>query len=333
MPKRKPVGCIYNCVLAWDGPVPARLPGCPLVHLEHPRGRNCGRLVNVFNDGAAVARMAFRELASTRPDSYAVVCLPDRRFWESIRVQTFRTLAHDAKLPCRVFARHNESLSARASRLVAWLRDLPPKCAVFAVNDAVACEVMTASICAGKRIPGDLVLIGVDDIASAGKTDALDLSSACIDFEMAGYRAATLLAGRIDGTVAPGTFDTYGPLMVIRRASTRANGRHDAQVYKAVERIRREACSGLRARDVAAGFTCSRRLVEMRFRETLGHSILDEIENVRMARVLQLLQDRKFPLELIFVRSGYPSAEALRKQFRLRHGMSLSDWRKANARH
>ena len=74
----------------------------------------------------------------------------------------------------------------------------------------------------------------------------------------------------------------------------------------------------------------SRRLVELRFRETLGHSILDEIQNVRMARVQFLLAKTDTPISAIAAFCGYKTDIALRKAFRLLTGKSLADWRKAN---
>ena len=50
----------------------------------------------------------------------------------------------------------------RARRVVAWVSALPPKCAVFAVNDDTAVEVMSACEKAGRKIPSDLTLLGVD---------------------------------------------------------------------------------------------------------------------------------------------------------------------------
>ena len=123
---------------------------------------------------------------------------------------------------------------------------------------------------------------------------------------------------------------SHPPLRLVRRESTRGFGRKEPRILDAVGLIRREACNGLTAADVVKCFTGSRRLVELRFRETLGHSILDEIQNVRMEKVQFLLAKTDTPISAIAGLCGYRSDIALRKAFRLQTGMSLADWRKAN---
>ena len=88
---------------------------------------------------------------------------------------------------------------------------------------------------------------------------------------------------------------------------------------------------GLTAREVVALIGGSRRLAELRFREAAGHSILDEIETTRLERVMQLLRDQSVSLPVVIAQSGYSTAAALRKAFRLRTGKSLLAWRAANA--
>ena len=79
-------------------------------------------------------------------------------------------------------------------------------------------------------------------------------------------------------------------------------------------------------------FSCSRRLVDIRFREAFGHSILDEILNVRFESVFSLLSRTDVSLGTIAGRCGFGSEVTLREQFRLRTGMSMGSWRKANVR-
>ena len=145
-----------------------------------------------------------------------------------------------------------------------------------------------------------------------------------------GYHAAKLLDEKVHFDAAAKTPVTYGPMLTVRRESTRGFGRCEPRILSAMEMIRREACNGLTAADVTAQFAGSRRLVELRFRETLGHSILDEIQNVRMEKVQFLLAKTDTPIGAIAGLCGYRSDIALRKAFRLQTGMSLADWRKAN---
>ena len=69
-----------------------------------------------------------------------------------------------------------------------------------------------------------------------------------------------------------------------------------------MEIIRIKACEGLRPKDVIAELGCSRRILEMRFKESTGHSIGDEICTVRMQYVKELLLRSNVQIESIAAR-------------------------------
>jgi LacI family transcriptional regulator len=102
-------------------------------------------------------------------------------------------------------------------------------------------------------------------------------------------------------------------------------------VLEAVEIIRREACNGLTPAKLAARLPGSRSLLDLRFREAMGHSVMDEILHVRLERVFDLLRRLEMPISAIADFSGFGSLRALDKLFRSRFGCSLREWRKRNA--
>ena len=100
---------------------------------------------------------------------------------------------------------------------------------------------------------------------------------------------------------------------------------------KAVEIIRREACDGLTVAKLASRLPGSRSLLDIRFREAMGHSVFDEILQVRLERVFDLLRQPETPISAIADLSGFGSLRALDKLFRSRFGCSLRAWRKRYA--
>ena len=132
--------------------------------------------------------------------------------------------------------------------------------------------------------------------------------------------------GRLHGG-GPASVSTFGPVLVERRRSTGGRGRMEPHVLKAVEIIRCEACDGLTAAALAERVPGSRKLLELRFREATGHSILDEIFAVRMDRVFVLLARPDIPIADIASLCGFGSDIALRHHFRNRTGTSLRKWR------
>ena len=126
--------------------------------------------------------------------------------------------------------------------------------------------------------------------------------------------------------------NVVGPLMVVRRKSTSGRGRHEPRIAEAVAMIRREACEGLTVATLAARFPGSRRLFDIRFREAMGHSALDEILHVRLERVCELLAGTDTPVTAVGDFCGFDRYQTLDKLFRQRFKMSMRQWRLRNSR-
>lgn len=325
--KHHPVGCIVECSSGHVDLVPKMFRGIPTVWLDCRTTLHGGRMPRVCHDNEATTREAFRELSTNFPMAYAAVGHEEDYFWSRIRVRAFRRLVQASGKTCLIFTTPERG-RRRIQELAVWVGNLPRKCAVFAVNDVVAREVLDACREAGRWVPSDLTLIGVDNHELVCKSTSPTISSVQIDFEQAGYRAAMLVDDLMAGQRERER--SFGPLMTIRRESTRGFVRREGRMQMAIDMIRREACNGLRARDVVKTFGGSRRLVDLRFRETFGHSILDEIQNVRFEKVLLLLSRTQVSIGAIADQCGFGSVITLREQFRKRMGMSMRQWRLAN---
>jgi LacI family transcriptional regulator len=330
-----PVGCICDDDATPMKVSPRLFGGIPIVFANRQDGRYDGIAGRVCDDTAAVAAAAFRELSSCNPSSFAIVGYPRPRKWSATRVEKFASLAAEAKRPCRVFpVRRNETLERFAARLRPWVAVLPPHTAIYAVNDAIARLVADAALAEGLRIPRDLTLLGTDNDPAFCETASPTISSIQLDFERMGYLAAKKLGEIIEQGPHRGdgiAVATMGPLLTIRRESTRGSGRREPHVVKAVEIIRGEACDGLTVAKLASRLPGSRSLLDIRFREAMGHSVFDEILQVRLERVFDLLRQPETPISAIADLSGFGSLRALDKLFRSRFGCSLRAWRKRYA--
>ena len=78
---------------------------------------------------------------------------------------------------------------------------------------------------------------------------------------------------------------------------------------------------------VAAEMKTGRRSAEIRFRRQAGHSIQDEIDDVRFRVACELLRRRAEPLKTLHLRCGYNSARALRNLFLKKCGLTPTAWR------
>ncbi len=328
-----PAGCVFDADGDPSG-VQSRHFGRTPVVFAGGTGRGFGPKVRpVGVDNAAVVRAAFRELSVGIPPAYAVASFMEPAPWTSRRIALFSALAKKKGLPCFVFQRkRGESMSSRDSRFLTWFAGLPPHAAIYGVNDLTARVVARAAVKRGYRFPRDFTLVGTDNDPALCESEAPLLTSIQIDFERMGYLAASLLAERIehrpDGN---DSIVSVGPMLVVRRESTLGRGRREPHVLEAVEIIRREACDGLTPAKLAARLPGSRSLLDLRFREAMGHSVMDEILHVRLERVFDLLRRLEMPISAISDFSGFGSLRALDKLFRSRLGCSLRGWRKRNA--
>ena len=326
----------FGCVVSHSGgvnPLPRGIPDdMPVVHLEPRSEAVRGDICTVLLDNAAVGEMAFRELEAARPKAHALVRFSGPIEYSDVRAARFLALAREKGIDVLQSVQPYYSASgASETALASWAASLPRGTAVFAVSDPLARRTAAALAAAHRAIPRDIRLLGVDNVRQSEPL-APWLSSIELDFEHEGWLAARMLCDVVSGRLHPPVSVTFGPRMVVRNESTRSLLRRTQFVSEAVDMIRREACDGLSADDLASRFRCSRSLFDLRFREAMGHSAYDEILHVRLAHVDTLLTRTKTRIDAIAGMCGFDSEHALRCLFRRRFGMSMREWRRHHAR-
>ena len=324
----RPSGCIVECAgqpctfpPEDFGKVPVVLLDCD--PLDVRRGFAC-----VYNDSASVAAAAARELLALGFKDYAYLPYPADVTWSRERGEMFagfvrmngkRFHAGPAKLPLSDVVETNALLSE-------WLERLPRPCGVFAASDFTASYLVNACARKSVAIPGEIAVLGVDDDERTCENLPFSLSSLRMDVARAGVLAAELLARLMARPHARPDAKAFGVERVCRRASTRLFPAADVRVVKALEFIRRHACDGITPPQVVADMGCSRRLADMRFREIVGHTILDEIHAVRLARVKDLLRRPQTVPSALPDLCGYHSLADLRRVFRRYEGMTMCQY-------
>lgn len=79
--------------------------------------------------------------------------------------------------------------------------------------------------------------------------------------------------------------------------------------------------------NVARKLPVTRRTLDRRFSESLGRSVLDEINACRFARAKRLLLETDLPIKTVSYLSGFPSRERMRIMFIEREGLPPRDFR------
>jgi DNA-binding LacI/PurR family transcriptional regulator len=125
-----------------------------------------------------------------------------------------QALAYDPEL-----VRLGEHSAAAAAELAACLLALPdPPTAIFAASDTQALGVLGAAESGGRRVPGELSVIGFDDIEAATQ---LGLSTVHQPLAESGARGAARLCALISGQLVRPLREEL-PLAVVARASSAA---------------------------------------------------------------------------------------------------------------
>lgn len=276
------------CVVNNDNLPTEAFDAYPTVFLHRTGESGNPRHAAVSFDEKAVAETAAHHLLSLNLASYAYVPPDTDEEWSRERERHFvRILGLSGYgVTSYVHPRSRLSVPKRLSRLADWIADLPRPVGIFAANDAVAANVTAACNHRHIDIPQDVAVIGVDDNKEVCEASRPALSSIANDVIATRIETLRILERIVSGREPESRHVKIKPLGVVRRTSTLRAKKTDPAVLAACELIRKEACNGLRARDVAATFPCGRRMAELRFRAVLGHSILDEIRAVRRARAL-----------------------------------------------
>ena len=287
----------------------------------------------VANDPERIARWAKEELAKANPASYAFIgwCTPT--VWSTERARVFSSCVRDElKEACHVFKTPweiGDSFGAQQA-MATFLARLPRPIGIFAVNDYAAVQATEACRQLGWTCPDDFLLVSVDNEEMHCENAVPTITSIKQDFRGAGRLAADLLARLIADPKLPEEHLKFGPVRLERRQSSRSFKLKDPRITRAVERIRRDATTGISASDILAEIPLSRRLAEKRFLAATGKTILQEIQHVRLEKVFELLAT-DIPIGHIASRCGMQSDSFLKRFFKTRTGMTLREWRKRHA--
>ena len=308
----------------------------PVIAMDIPFGTLLeGRKHTAFLllDEEHIARCAMDAfLEQGRPKGIGYVRYPLAYGWNLQRGRAFREEAQRRGFDCEVFEGGMDPSLANGTSgetpLTTWLRNLPRPAAVFAANDDQARVVLDACKAVRLRVPRDIAILGVDDDEMVCARSRPTLSSLQLDREEAGYRAAAMLEEMMQGRVldSPKTVPC-GVRRLVRRQSL-PTSTAVRLVQRTVDYIQERACDGIGAVDVVRHAKVSRSLLELRFREVRGESLLDAIQERRLAEVRRRLLETQDSIEAITYACGYHGVNYLKTLFRKRFGMTMRDFRK-----
>ena len=298
-------------------------------------GSRFARLSCTRDDSAQVGKAGAEYFLARGFTRFAYVGDALNRNWSVRRGESFSSRLAEAGCTCAVYpARRRPAAGADDDHVLAeWLLELPKPAALLAAMDTRACQVIELCETCGIRVPQDLSVLGIDNDELICNGSVPTLSSIRRETEHCGFMAAGMLDRLMRRATRKREVFLYGVKEIITRDSTRTCSLSDDPVAKkAREFIRVNACVGIGIPDIIKHLNVSRRLAEIRFQTAYSHSLLDEIQNVRLERVERLLRETDLPLTEVCTRCGYSTDVHLRRLFKARYGCPMHDYRKAHSK-
>ncbi|MFA6960464.1 MAG: substrate-binding domain-containing protein [Opitutaceae bacterium] len=291
----------------------------------------------VTQDDAAVGRLAAEHLTSL---GCAVFGFWGQRgaAYSMQRLEGFRGALELRNAAVRFYANGagpmgEESGAALINRMARWLQRLPRPVGVFAALDVFALHLLKAAQQLGLRVPEDVAVLGAGNDEFWVDFESVPLSSIKLPSWQIGLEAATLLTEFMDGRTEAKKMQLRLPVTeVAARRSTDVLFVEDQAVMKAVTYIREHAAENIYVADVAKAAGVSRSGLQLRFRDALGRTILEEVQQVRIARVQMLLRSTEMKITEIAEACDFPNSPRLNVLFRQCTGQTPRQYR-ATFRH
>lgn len=292
------------------------------------------RYSTICCDSAAVGRMGADYLLEQGFRHFAFVSDIWDSNWACNRRDSFvRRLAEEG-LSCEVYGSLSDAArndwGVEQKGLVAWLARLPKPVGLMTANDVRGRQVLDTCLVAGLSVPDQIAVLGVDNDELICSTTNPPMTSILRDTEGSGYYASQMLDRMMRGKSRKRESLFYGPIRVVARQSTERLQFTDRLAVKAVEFIRINAGIGMNVENVVKHLNVSRRLAELRFRQAVGHSIHDELQNARLAQVRRLLQETDLSIAEITEHCGYESESYLGLVFRKHFDVTMRQFRKTS---
>jgi LacI family transcriptional regulator len=284
-------------------------------------------------DNHAIGVMAAEHLLERGFTSYGFYGMPDIAYSkERLRGYAERLEANGFKpnvlaLHSTFNIRGNNWLSQH-EQLTEWLTSLEKPCAVFAVSDARARQVINACEHIDLRVPEHVAVMGVDDQQVICEHVHPTITSIARNNILEGFAAASILDRLMNGLKVRRGDRLIAPLRVVPRESTATVAVADVRLREALIYFQQHMAEPVTVEELCAHVDVSRRWLEYSFRNALKATPHEYMQRERLIHARRLLADEPGTrIYRVAQRVGITSAKHFTKAFRREFGMSPREYR------
>ena len=214
------------------------------------------------------------------------------------------------------------------ARLNQWLESLPKPVGMLACNDDMGRIILESCKTNQIPVPEQVAVMGVDDDELTCELTDPPLSSIALHAEQTGYDVAQLLDRLMGGEKMNGQIILQDPSHIVTRQSSDIIAVNNEYVTQALVFIRKNFKEPITVDDVANRVHLSRRHLYKLFMENIGHSIHQEIKNMRINHICNLLIESDMSIYQITMSLGFTGIEHIARYFKQEKGMSPQEFRK-----
>ena len=286
------------------------------------------KVLRIQNDDFAIGRLAARTLQDKGLRHFAYIRTDASETWERDRGMAFsKALRSHGFSAVECVLSSSDTLASQQDALVSFIKGLPKPCGLFAAFDQLAKFTLDACRHADVPVPESVLVLGVDNAQWICDNSVPTLSSIDGDFRNGGFVAAERLDALLRGRRFASREIRFKPLGVIERSSTADILCKSRRVSDAREFIRTHAIESIAVGDVAAATHTSLRLLQMHFRQIVGHGIAEEIRLHRLQYARHLLSTTETPINRITEFCKLGTMSTAHRLFRKQFGVTMTAWR------
>ncbi len=300
--------------------------GIPVVVSPYTRRRIPGA-VNLVTDHKAMGRMAAEYLIQCGFRQFAF-CGYKGMFWSTDRLTGFRERLNEAGFVPDTYLGKEISPGDEKVRLLIWLNNLPHPTGIMACADERGRELVELCVSCGLRIPDEIGIIGVDDDELLCDLAPVPLSSVANTAERCGFKAIERIVELVrcgEKRLKPDI--VVEPSYCVGRLSTDFINTEDPALAKAIRFIREHVRELINVEDVARISGLSRRVLEKRFKHSLGASVYAEIRRTKVDFFSRLLLESNRTVSEISEQLGFEGIEHVSRYFKAQTGMTPREYR------
>ncbi|VAX38275.1 hypothetical protein MNBD_PLANCTO02-1952 [hydrothermal vent metagenome] len=310
--------------------------GIPVVDLDTVVLERTGKLFgHVITNDFQRAQFALDHFQEKGILNFAGYAPPSQRY-SHVRMNIFQKKVEKEGLHCDMFQyksrRHWWKLRVEEQQefILPWLKSLPERTGVFTPDAHQARQLSETCQFNDVRIPEQIAIIAGDMDELLCSVSQPPLTSILLASQQHGFEAVQLLQRMMEGNAAPKNPIQINPLRVIPRASTDVLYLDDPLIVQAIYYIRNHACKGIDVSDVLKEVPISRRAMELKFKQLIGHTPAQEIKRVKLDKAKEMLIETKSSVDLISRVCGFSNATQFCVIFRKQFDETPLSFRKRN---